>query len=106
MKKQVLSFDEFVNEAYKILTEAEGEGSIDSLKKLLGGGLGLNSGSQATLVKIIDRLDSLGVSSAYAEEAKDFAQTITDFLNSKASGVKIKQKAVAADANVSNRFHG
>lgn len=104
MKKQVLSFDEFVNEAYKILTEAEGEGSIDSLKKLLGGGLGLNSGSQETLVKIIDRINSLGVSSAYSDEAKDFAQNITDFLNSKASGVKIKQKQIVGDANVINRF--
>lgn len=104
MKKQVLSFNEFVNEAYKILTEAEGEGSIDSLKKLLGGGLGLPSVNQATLVKIIDRIDSLGVSSAYADEAKEFAQDITDFLNSKESGVKIKQRGMITDTVVANRF--
>lgn len=104
MKKQVLSFNEFVNEAYKILTEAEGEESIDSLKKLLGGGLGLRSTAQTTLVKIIDRIDSLGVSSAYTDEAKDFAQDITDFLNSKASGIKIKQRGMVTDTAVDNRF--
>ena len=53
---------------------------VDALKKLLGGGLGLPSSSQNQLVKVIDRIDSLGVSSAYSDEAKDFSQTITDFL--------------------------
>jgi len=101
MKKQVLSFNEFVNEAYKIITEAEGsEGSIDALKKLLGGGLGFTSTDQAQFVRVIDRIDSLGVSSVYAEEAKDFAQTITDFLNSKESGIVIKQKGMTSDAKI------
>lgn len=105
MKKQVLSFNEFVNEAYKIITEAEGsEGSIDSLKKLLGGGLGFSATHQSIFVRVIDRINSLGVSSVYAEEAKDFAQDITDFLNSKESGVKIKQKGMVTDATVVNRF--
>jgi hypothetical protein len=103
MKKQVLSFNEFVNEAYKIITEAEGsEGSIDALKKLLGGGLGFTSTDQAQFVRVIDRIDSLGVSSVYAEEAKDFAQTITDFLNSKESGIVIKQKGMTSDAKTLN----
>ncbi len=105
MKKQVLSFTEFVNEAYRIITEAEGsEGSIDSLKKLLGGGLGLPSESQSKLVKILDRIDELGVSSEYAESAQEFAQNITDFLNSKESGVKIKQRGITTDTAVPNRF--
>lgn len=106
MKKQVLSFNEFVNEAYKIITEAEGsEGSIDALKKLLGGGLGFESAAQAQFVRVIDRINSLGVSNVYAEEAKDFAQTITDFLNSKESGIEIKQKGMTSDAvSVTNKF--
>ena len=95
MKNRIYSFEEFLNEAYQIISEAEGEGSIDSLKKLLGGGLGLGSGNQfELLVKIIDSINSLAVSSAYSDEAKGFAQNITNFLNSTAIGVKIKQKGV------------
>jgi len=94
MKNRIYSFEEFLNEAYRIISESEGEGSIDSLKKLLGGGLGFQGDSQGKLVKIIDSINSLGVSSAYSDEAKNFAQKITDFLNSKASGVNIKQKGV------------
>lgn len=105
MKKQVLSFNEFVNEAYKIITEAEGsKGSIDSLKKLLGGGLGLDSSNQNRLVKVINRINSLGVSNTYADEVKKFAQVITDFLNSKESGVEIKQKGMEVEKLVGNRF--
>jgi hypothetical protein len=77
MKKHVFSFNEFVNEAYKILTEEEGSGgSIDSLKKLFGGGLGFSSDDQRQFVKIIDRINGLGVSTAYADESKGFAETI------------------------------
>jgi hypothetical protein len=105
MKNRLYSFEEFLNEAYQIISEAEGEGSIDSLKKLLGGGLGFQGDSQGKLVKIIDSINSLGVSSAYSDEAKGFAQKITDFLNSKANGVNIKQKGVIrGNANVPNRF--
>lgn len=105
MKKQVLSFNEFVNEAYRIINEEEGsEGSIDSLKKLFGGGLGFSSDDQRQFVKIIDRINGLGVSTAYADESKGFAETITEFLNSKASGVNIKQKGITPDAIVANRF--
>jgi hypothetical protein len=105
MKKQVLSFNEFINEAYRIINEAEGDGgSIDALKKLLGGGLGLESADQKKFVTVIDRIDSLGMTSTYAEEAKEFAQNITDFLNSKASGVNIKQKGLTDDKEVENKF--
>jgi hypothetical protein len=105
MKNRIYSFEEFLNEAYQIISESEGEGSIDSLKKLLGGGLGFQGDSQGKLVKIIDSINSLGVSSAYSDEAKGFAQKITDFLNSKANGVNIKQKGVIrGNANVPNRF--
>ena len=34
MKNRIYSFEEFLNEAYRIISEAEGEGSIDSLKNL------------------------------------------------------------------------
>ena len=106
MKNRIYSFEEFLNEAYRIITETEGaEGSIDSLKKLLGGGLGFQKDSQGKLVKIIDSINSLGVSSAYSDEAKGFAQKITDFLSNTAIGVKIKQKGVImGNANVPNRF--
>jgi hypothetical protein len=46
----------------------------------------------------------LGVSTAYADESKGFAETITEFLNSKASGVNIKQKGITPDAIVANKF--
>ena len=104
MKNRIQSFEEFLNEAYQIISESEGEGSIDSLKKLLGGGLGFQGDSQGKLVKIIDSINSLGVSSAYSDEAKNFAQKITDFLNSKASGVNIKQKGVIRENANAGRF--
>ena len=106
MKNRIYSFEEFLNEAYRIITETEGaEGSIDSLKKLLGGGLSLKGDTYNKLVKIIDSINSLGVSSAYSEQATDFAQKITDFLNSKASGVNIRQKGVLMkNNNVPNKF--
>jgi hypothetical protein len=105
MKNRIYSFEEFLNEAYQIISESEGEGSIDSLKKLLGGGLGFQGDSQGKLVKIIDSINSLGVSSAYSDEAKDFSQKITNFLSNTAIGVKIKQKGVIrGNANVGNKF--
>ena len=105
MKNRIYSFEEFLNEAYRIISEAEGEGSIDSLKKLLGGGLKFTTPSQDKLVKIIDSINSLGVSSAYSNEAEGFAQKITDFLNSTANGVNIKQGGVIMKTNnVSKRF--
>ena len=105
MKNRIYSFEEFLNEAYQIISESEGEGSIDALKKLLGGGLGFQGDSQGKLVKIIDSINSLGVSSAYSDEAKDFSQKITNFLNNTAIGVKIKQKGVIrGNANVGNKF--
>jgi hypothetical protein len=105
MKKQVYSFSEFVNEAYRIINESGGsEGSIDALKKLLGGGLGLDSSSQNTLVKVIDRINSLSPSDKYAEEAKEFSENITSFLNSSEKGIKIKQKGLSVEQVVQNRF--
>ena len=105
MKKQVLSFNEFLNEAYKIVSESEGSGgSLDALKKLFGGGLGLGQESQPKFVRIIDSLDGLGISSAYEEEAKEFAQNITDFLNSKKNGVNIKQRGLTVENVVANRY--
>ena len=106
MKNRIYSFEEFLNEAYRIITETEGaEGSIDSLKKSLGGGLKFTTPSQDKLVKIIDSINSLGVSSAYSNEAEGFAQKITDFLNSTANGVNIRQGGlIMKNNNVGKRF--
>ena len=98
MKKQVLSFTEFINEAYKILSESEGgSGSIDFLKELLGGGLGLPKSSQDIFKNIIDSLDSLEFTSAQAENLKNAGETIKDYLNSEEEGVSIKQKEITPD---------
>ena len=106
MKNRIYSFEEFLNEAYRILWSNDvSRLKIDSLKKSLGGGLKFTTPSQDKLVKIIDSINSLGVSSAYSDEAKGFAQKITDFLSNTAIGVKIKQKGVImGNANVPNRF--
>lgn len=107
MKKQVLSFSEFINEAYKIINEAgsSSEGSFDGLKKLLGGGLGLSGSALTSWNSLIDRMDGMGVTSAAQEEALGFAQEITDFLNSKEEGVKIKSKGLTSKNVVNTRYN-
>lgn len=106
MKKQVMSFNEFINEAYRIISEAEGEniGSLDSLKKLFGGGLGLSKVDQDKFNNIIDRLDNLNPSKGLSDDLQEDAETITTALNKKAEGVQIKQRGVTNDAFVDKKY--
>jgi hypothetical protein len=106
MRKQVMSFNEFINEAYRIISEAEGEniGSLDSLKKLFGGGLGLSKVDQDKFNKIIDRFDNLNPSKGLAEDLEEDAETITTALNNKAEGVNIKQRGVTNDVAVGKKY--
>lgn len=106
MKKQVMSFNEFINEAYRIISEAEGAeiGSLDSIKKLLGGGLGLSKIDQDKFNKVINRLDNLNPSKALGEEVEEAAETITTNLNKKAEGITIKQRGITADERVEKKY--
>lgn len=101
-----MSFNEFINEAYRIISEAEGEniGSLDSLKKLFGGGLGLSKVDQDKFNKIIDRFDNLNPSKGLAEDLEEDAETITTALNNKAGGVNIKQKGVTNDEVIAKKY--
>jgi hypothetical protein len=106
MKKQVLSFNEFIFEAYRIVNEEEGKttGSLDALKKLLGGGLGFSKSEQSKLDTLIDRLDELNPSAKLEEYATDSADTLSVALNKASEGINIANSGVTSDRSVKDKY--
>jgi len=107
MKKQVLSFNEFVFEAYRIMNEEEKKpvsGSLDALKKLLGGGLGFDKNNQTILNTLIDRLDELNPSLDLENDAKSIAEDLTVALNKASEGIEIANSGVTPDGEVTNTY--
>jgi hypothetical protein len=74
------SFGAFVKSLNEALNEAESTGTLDDLKKLLGGGLRFGKAEKAKLDKILDQLTSLGITAGQMGDAKDVAQIISDYV--------------------------
>ena len=82
------SYEEFVYAIKNAIYEAEtGEGSIDALNKLLGGGLKMASDDLKKLKIIVDGMNTM-MTSAAADEFKEWAQNISDYFSKGEEGVK------------------
>jgi len=82
------SYSEFVSAIKDAINEAsETGGNIDSLNKLLGGGLKMSSENLSQLKKIIDSLNSM-MTPAAATTFKDVAENISDYFSSGEAGIK------------------
>ncbi len=73
------SFGAFVKAMNEAMNEAESTGTLDALKKLLGGGLRFGKVEKAKLDKILDQLTSLGITQEQMDDAKTAAQDISDY---------------------------
>jgi hypothetical protein len=82
------SYEEFVYAIKNAIYEAEtGEGSIDALNKLLGGGLKMANTDLKNLKIIVDGMNTM-MTTAAAEEFKEWAQNISDYFSKGEEGVK------------------
>lgn len=91
------SYEEFVYAIKNAIYEAETEGgSIDSLNKLLGGGLKMDSGNLTQLKVIVDNMNTMMTKPA-ADEFKDFAQNISDYFNEGEEGIKAARGVISAN---------
>lgn len=106
MKKQVLSFAEFVFEAYNTMNEEDKVtiGSFDPLKKTLGGGLSFNKTETERFKLTIDRLNMLNPSTMVAAEALERAEGITEKINQSSEGVKISSAGITQAVTVTNKY--
>lgn len=106
MKKQVLSFTEFVFEAYNTMNEEDKVkiGSFDPLKKTLGGGLSFNKTETERFKLTIDRLNMLNPSTQVAAEALERAEGITEKINQSSEGVKISSAGITQAVTVTNKY--
>lgn len=75
------SFSAFVNAMNEAMNEAESTGTLDALKKLLGGGLRFGKAEKAKFDAILDQLTSLGVTQEQMDDAKSAAQDISDYFS-------------------------
>jgi len=96
MKKQVLSFAEFVFEAYNTMNEEEKVtvGSLNSLKKAIGGSWRFGTQQQQSFAMTIDRLNMLNPSQKYADQALELADSITNLVSQKEEGAEIMQAGI------------
>jgi len=93
------SFDAFVKSLNEALNEAETTGTLDPLKKLLGGGLRFGKAEKAKFDKILDQLTSLGITKAQMEDAQNAAQEISDyFAEGEDEGVQLATDSARIEA--------
>ena len=93
------SFGAFVKAMNEAMNEAETTGTLDALKKLLGGGLRFGKAEKAKFDAILDKLTSLGVTQEQMDDAKSAAQTISDyFAEGEEQGVELGTDSARIEA--------
>ena len=92
------SFGAFVKAMNEAMNEAETTGTLDALKKLLGGGLRFGKAEKAKFDAILDKLTSLGVTQEQMDDAKSAAQDISDYFSEgEEQGVELAEPIAGDD---------